>query len=194
MRSIRADHSPDTIVVYQAYPARIAEPSLRAGRLVAPFSMSRMTWIKPSFLWLMARSNWGQKAGQERILAVRITRSGWEQALAEGVLTAYTPGVHASVAAWDAAFKVAPIHIQWDPERSLSGARLAEDSIQVGVSRHRIEAFVHDWTVGLEDLTPKVRKIRSLRDQGKHRQARRLLPPERGYPVPEALRKPLGMV
>ncbi|MGW1086997.1 DUF4291 family protein [Streptomyces sp. NPDC002596] len=25
-----------------------------------------MTWIKPSFLWLMHRSNWAQKSGQER--------------------------------------------------------------------------------------------------------------------------------
>ena len=52
-----------------------------------------MTWIKPSFLWLMERSNWGAKAGQEHTLAVRITRAGWEEALAQGVLTGkYKPG------------------------------------------------------------------------------------------------------
>ncbi|WP_141653813.1 DUF4291 family protein, partial [Erwinia billingiae] len=26
-----------------------------------PFSMTRMTWIKPSFLWMMYRSGWGMK-------------------------------------------------------------------------------------------------------------------------------------
>ena len=39
-------------------------------------------------LWLMERSNWAQKAGQEHILAVRITRAGWEEALSLGVLAA----------------------------------------------------------------------------------------------------------
>lgn len=84
---IRADYDSSTLVVYQAYPAAIAEPALERQRFVAPFSFERMTWIKPSFLWLMHRSNWGKKRGQERTLAVRIDRAGWEHALALGVLT-----------------------------------------------------------------------------------------------------------
>ena len=180
-------------MVYQAYSPRIADPALRAGRFVAPFSFGRMTWIKPSFLWLMARSNWGEKAGQERILAVRISRGGWERALSLGTLTAYEPRVHASVAAWDAAFESSLVHIQWDPERTLGGAKTPDGSIQVGLSRHVIGAFVEDWIVGIEDITATARKIRGLRDRGRSREARRLLPPERQYPVPEALRRQLGM-
>ncbi|MBL8891477.1 MAG: DUF4291 family protein [Planctomycetaceae bacterium] len=30
----------------------MAEPALKQQRFVAPFSFDRMTWIKPSFLWL----------------------------------------------------------------------------------------------------------------------------------------------
>lgn len=82
MYEIRADYDRHTIVVYQAFNHAIADAALAAGRFVAPFSMRRMTWIKPSFLWLMARSNWARKSGQERILAVTITRAGWESALA----------------------------------------------------------------------------------------------------------------
>ncbi|MEV0052428.1 DUF4291 family protein [Saccharopolyspora shandongensis] len=80
-RQIRGEFDARTIVVYQAYSPAVAEPALRANRFVPPFSFNRMTWIKPSFLWLMHRSGWAQKAGQERILAVRITRQGWEEAL-----------------------------------------------------------------------------------------------------------------
>ncbi|MGF6882260.1 hypothetical protein ABIA39_002859 [Nocardia sp. GAS34] len=47
-----------------------------AQRFVSPFSLNRMTWIKPSFRWLMQRSGWARKPGQEHILAVRITRAG----------------------------------------------------------------------------------------------------------------------
>ena len=40
-----------------------------------------MTWIKPSFLWMMYRCGWGLKEGQETVLAVEITREGFEWAL-----------------------------------------------------------------------------------------------------------------
>lgn len=52
---IRADYDAETIVVYQAYPRAIARPALEAQRFVAPFSFGRMTWCKPSFLWLTVR-------------------------------------------------------------------------------------------------------------------------------------------
>lgn len=65
LHEIRADYDADTIVVYQAYAPAIADAALAAQRFVPPFSFSRMTWIKPSFLWLMHRSNWGRKPGQD---------------------------------------------------------------------------------------------------------------------------------
>ena len=179
--------------MYQAYGDRIANPAVAAGRFVPPFSFGRMTWIKPSFLWLMARSNWGRKSEQTRILAVRIRRSGWDAALAEAVLTGYEPGAHAGRGQWERDFREAPVHVQWDPERSLRGAKLEHRSIQVGVSRHRIDAFVDDWLVSLEDLTPRVRKMRTLLDAGKADKARRHLPPERVYPVEPATAARLGM-
>ncbi len=192
-RQIRADFDRQTLTIYQAYPDAIADPSLKAGRLVPPFSFRRMTWIKPSFLWLMGRSNWGKKRGQERTLAIRITREGWLTALREGVLTSYEPGVHRSFGRWEDAFEAAKVHVQWDPERSLRGAGLAHDSIQVGISRHRIRTFVEEWIVGIEDLTPTVDKIRRLRDAGRVSAARRLLPPEKVFPVSEAIMDRLGM-
>ncbi|MCA9706766.1 MAG: DUF4291 domain-containing protein [Myxococcales bacterium] len=193
LRQIRADFDRGTIVVYQAYGPAIAEPALRAGRFVAPFSLTRMTWIKPSFPWLMARSSWARRPGQERILAVRIHRSGWDAALREGVLTSFEAGAHGDPEAWSAAFERAPIHVQWDPERSLRGAKLPHRSIQVGVSRHRIERFVSEWLVSLEDLTPRVHEMHRQLAAGRVDRARRLLPPERPYPVDDAVARRLGM-
>jgi hypothetical protein len=180
---IRADFDTSTIVVYQAYAAPVADAALAAGRFVAPFSFTRMTWIKPSLLWLMHRSNWGRKPGQERILAVRITRAGWEQALAQAVLTSPEPAIHGSAAAWSAAFNNASAHVQWDPERSLRGAALNHYSIQVGIGRALIRTYAEDWVVGLTDLTPSVHKIAALVRTGQTTRAQRLLPPERPYPL-----------
>ncbi|MFE7132050.1 DUF4291 domain-containing protein [Streptomyces sp. NPDC057638] len=172
-RQIRAQYDSRTIVMYQAYAPAIADPSVRANRFVPPFSFGRMTWIKPSFLWLMHRSNWAQKSGQERVLAVRITREGWEEALAAGVLTTSDP----------AAVATAPVHVQWDPERSLRGAALNHYSIQVGVSRELIKRFNEEWLVDLSDVTAQARKAAALVRSGHAAQAQRLLPSERVYPV-----------
>ncbi|MFE6222763.1 DUF4291 domain-containing protein [Streptomyces sp. NPDC057854] len=174
---IRADYDARTIVVYQAYAPVIADAALRAGRFVAPFSFHRMTWIKPSFMWLMHRSNWARKPGQERILGVRITREGWEEALARAVLTTADP----------AAVAQAAVHVQWDPERSQRGAALNHYSIQVGIGRHLIRTFTDDWIVGLTDLTPQVRKASALMQSGHSAKAQRLFPAERVYPLSPGL-------
>jgi len=186
-RRIRADFDAATIVVYQAYSQAVAGAALEAGRFVAPFSFTRMTWIKPSFLWLMHRSNWGHKPGQERVLAVRIIRAGWELALSEAVLTTPEPSVHGSAAAWRTAFAGARVHVQWDPERSLRGTPLNHYSIQVGIGRALIRTFADDWVVGLADLTPTVHAIAGLVRAGQSARAQRLLPPERPYPLEPAI-------
>jgi hypothetical protein len=178
---IRADHDARTIVVYQAYSPAIADAALRAGRFVAPFSFQRMTWIKPSLMWLMHRSNWAAKPGQERILAVRISREGWEHALSQAALTTGDP----------AAVAQTPVHVQWDPERSPRGAALNHYSIQVGIGRDLIRTFNDDWIVSLTDLTPQVRKAAPLVRAGQGAKAKRLLPAERVYPLPAELEKRL---
>ena len=190
---IRADYDRDTIVVYQAYSRPIAEPALQHGRFVAPFSFGRMTWIKPSFLWLMERSNWGRKAGQEHVLAVRITRRGWEEALGQAVLTHPETGVYRDAEDWRRQFDQAAVHVQWDPERSLRGATLDHKSIQVGLSRHVIQRYVQEWIVEIRDYTPLARKLYGLIQSGDAAKVKPLLPRASVYPVEARLAKRLGM-
>ncbi|MDQ2800841.1 MAG: DUF4291 domain-containing protein, partial [Armatimonadota bacterium] len=159
VHEIRADYDRETLIVYQAYPKPIAQTALAAGTFVAPFSFGRMTWIKPSFLWLMERSNWGQKTGQEHILAIRITRAGWEEALSQAVLTHPEKGVYRDPEDWRRQFEQAPVYVQWDPERSLRGESQNYKSIQVGLSRHIIERYVSEWITEIRDLTPLTRKL-----------------------------------
>jgi hypothetical protein len=181
---VRADYNRDTIVVYQAYRPEIADPAVREQRFVEPFSLERMTWIKPSFLWMMERCNWARKPGQERVLAVRITREGWETALSNAVLTGYESGVHTDRADWERQLKQGSVRVQWDPERTLSGGVLDARSIQVGLSRHIIRDYVDSWTVEIRDVTPTVRKIAELIKAGRRDRAAEQLPKERPYELP----------
>ena len=66
-RRILANYNKTTIRVYQAYNNKIADEALKLGKYGDSFKMDRMTWIKPSFLWMMYRSGWGTKINQERI-------------------------------------------------------------------------------------------------------------------------------
>ena len=188
-RQIRANFNRDTIVVYQAYNSKIADAALEANRFVSPFSVQRATWIKPSFLWLMERSGWGKKSNQERTLAVRIKREGWETALASAVLT------HPEIGrdSWEKEMETAPVIVQWDPERALRGEKLEHRSIQVGLRRQIVEKFVNEWTVDIQDLTSLVKKMAAFRKAGEYDKARRLLPPEKVYPVSGELANRLGM-
>lgn len=190
---IRADYDASTIVMYQAYSPAIALPAVREKRFVPPFSFTRMTWIKPSFLWLMERSNWGQKSGQEHILAVRIKRSGFDEALSQAVLTHPEKRVYKNAEEWRVQFDAASVIVQWDPERSIRGATLDHDSIQVGLSRHIIKRFVDEWITDITDLTPVVRKMYTFIKDGEVDKAKKLLPPEKVYSVAAETAKRLGM-
>ena len=53
------------------------------------FSFSRMSWIKTNFLWMMYRCGWASKKDQERVLAVTVSRAGFDEILAN----AYTAAV-----------------------------------------------------------------------------------------------------
>jgi hypothetical protein len=146
---IRARYSADTITVYQAYSAEIALPAVRAGRFVPPFKRERMTWIKPSFRWMMYRCGWATKPGQERVLAIDITREGFEWALAHACLSHYDRERHADRAAWARQLKVSPVRVQWDPERSLHLKPLPYRSLQVGLSRDAVGRYVDEWTTAV---------------------------------------------
>lgn len=73
---IRAVFDDHTITVYQAYSKAIALPAVANQKFVPPFKIERMTWIKPSFLWMMYRCGWATKEGQEHVLAIQIKREG----------------------------------------------------------------------------------------------------------------------
>src|SRR4051812_47420467 len=121
----------------------------------------------------MHRSRWGQKPGQERILAVRMSRAGWERALGLAIPTAFEPAIFRTPDEWGRRFREAAVHLQWDTERSLRGEALPCSSIQVGLGRAVIVEYVEDWVREIADLTPRVARMRADLLAGKGSRARR---------------------
>lgn len=175
-RQIRAVFDDATIRVYQAYSHGIADAALRAGTLVSPFKRTRMTWIKPSFAWMLYRSGYGRKdEGQARVLAIDISREGFEWALANASLS--------SGAELD---KTAPVRVQWDPERDVHLMRLPHRSIQVGLSGEAVKLYVESWIQNITDVTELAHSLGDRPDPSR-------MPNERPYPAPGAIRQRLRM-
>ncbi|WP_444930695.1 DUF4291 domain-containing protein [Microbulbifer sp. SSSA002] len=193
-RQIRASFDQHTIRVYQAYNVAIANSALQNGTFASPpFKMERMTWIKPSFLWMMYRAGWGEKdSGQSRILAIDITREGFEWALQNSLLSHQTDR-YASKEAWLEAKKATPVRIQWDPERNLNLEPLAHRAIQIGLSNEAVALYVNEWIQNITDITEQAHSIHQLVKSGDTQQARKLLPLENEYPVSDLLKERLQM-
>jgi len=183
LHQIRASYDATTIRVYQAYSDAIANAALEHGTLaVPPFKMDRMTWIKPSFLWMMYRAGWGFKDdGQTRILAIDITRAGFEWALDHACLSHADPIL--GKAAWEAQKQAAPVRIQWDPERDLLAQPLAHRAIQIGLSKQAVGLYVNEWTTHIKDVTPLAHAIHALVVAGNLTEAATMLPVETPYPA-----------
>ncbi|WP_326720972.1 DUF4291 domain-containing protein [Streptomyces sp. NBC_00243] len=182
-RRIRALHTASTITVYQAYSPAIGLPAAREGRFPAMWKRDRMTWIKPSFLWMMYRCGWGAKVGQETVLAVEISRDGFEWALRHSSLSSYVRGVHPDRATWQRQLKRAPARVQWDPERDLHLQALPYRSLQLGLAGEAVRRYADEWTVSIRDITPLAHEIHALVRSGDLDSAARLLPQERPYPA-----------
>ncbi|MEU2037678.1 DUF4291 domain-containing protein [Nocardia niwae] len=191
-RRIRAVYDEHTIVVYQAYSAEIAEPAVAAGTFVAPFRRERMTWIKPSFLWMIYRCGWASKPGQERVLAITITRSGFEWALAHACLSHYERTLFPDREVWAERLRASPVRLQWDPERDLALRPLSYRSLQVGLGDIAVDHYLDHWITGIRDVTGDVRQLRTMVAAGKLEAAARALPEARPYPLPATVAAAIG--
>jgi len=180
-KQIRAIYDEATIRVYQAYSDLIADSALENGIFVSPpFKLERMTWIKPSFLWMMYRAGWGFKdSGQKRILAVDITHDGFAWALKNSCPSHPEPGM--SQDEWNQIKKNSPVRIQWDPERDLHLQPLSYRSIQIGLSKEAVRYYISQWIVCITDITPLAHEIYNHIKDGDLSTAQQLLPKETPY-------------
>ncbi|MGK5642546.1 DUF4291 domain-containing protein [Streptomyces sp. URMC 126] len=184
---IRALHTASTLTVYQAYDPAIGLPAARDGRFPETWKRDRMTWIKPSFLWMMYRCGWGTKEGQRTVLAVEIRREGFEWAVRNACLSHYLPGLHEGQDAWRRELRRAPARVQWDPERDPLLRPLPYRSLQLGLAGEAARRYADEWTVGITDVTALAHDVHARVREGDLEGAARLLPEERPYPAAEGM-------
>ena len=160
-RNIYAIYDDKTIRVYQAYNNEIADEALKLGKFGSKFSLTRMTWIKPSFLWMMYRSGWASKQGQERILAIDLKRGGFDDIVRNAVLSSFREVSDLSKEEWKEKLENSEVRCQWDPDRDIYGNPIGRRAIQLGIKGETVRKYINDWIVNITDITDKVIGMRN---------------------------------
>lgn len=165
-RIILAQYDKESVIVYQAYRPSIGNFAAKNNYLGGDFKLSRMTWIKPNFLWMMYRSGWGTKEGQEVTLAIKLKRSAFDFILTQAVHAKYIPELYESQKDWQKAVARSNVRLQWDPDRNPKGGRLQRRAIQLGLRKNIIAKYSKEWIIEIEDISDFVAEQRQylLRD------------------------------
>jgi hypothetical protein len=155
-KHIVAHTTANHIVVYQAFKAETAEYAVANQRFGYGFSFNRMSWIKPNFLWMMYRSGWASKEGQENILAIWLTKSFFEEILLESVFSSFDESRHSSVDAWKAELYSHEVRLQWDPDHDPYGKALDRRAIQLGLKGKILKRYGTEEVAHIRNITPFV--------------------------------------
>ena len=179
-RHILAQFDEGSVVVYQAYSHSIGTFAARHGYFGGDFKFNRMSWIKPNFLWMMYRSGWGTKPGQEVTLAIRMQRDGFDNILAQAVHSTFVPEVYSTHEAWKERLALSPIRLQWDPDHDPKGTKQDRRAIQLGMSGEVLKKYAREWIVEIEDISDFVTSQREHALKGNRDL---VTPQEEIYPV-----------
>lgn len=158
---ILAQFDADSVVVYQAYRPSIGEFAVNHGYFGGDFSYSRMSWIKTNFLWMMYRSGWGLKAGQEVTLAIRIRRPFFDSLLAQAVESSFVGSHYPTHSEWQKAVTASSVRMQWDPDHHPRGASLQRRALQLGLRRKPLKDYGKREILELLDISTFVLEQRA---------------------------------
>lgn len=155
---IMAQYNDDKIIVYQSYRKKIGEFAFKNQHFGGDFSLERMTWIKPNFLWMMYRNGWGMKEGQEYVLAIHLKLSAFKRYLENAIYSTYNDRLGISQDEWRKQVKESSVRLQWDPDHDPFGNKLERRAIQIGLRNEFIHSFAHEDILLIENISDFVKE------------------------------------
>ncbi len=156
-----AQYDAESIYVYQAYKPSIADYAVAHQAFGGDFSFSRMSWIKPNFLWMMFRAGWATKGGQERILAILLPRAFFDELLRTAVASSFAASGYTTEDEWRTQVAQSDVRLQWDPDHDPMGRPIERRAIQLGLRGRTLERFGREVLLSVEDITPFVAEQRA---------------------------------
>lgn len=148
----------ENIIVYQAFNPNIAKYAVENQKFGGEhYSFTRMSWIKPGFLWLMYRAGWAVKEHQQQILAITLPLVHFEKILSEATISSFENTLFPSHESWKQELEKTEVRLQWDPDHDPNGNKQERKAIQLGMKGAILKQFCTEWIVKIEDITPFVK-------------------------------------
>eukprot|EP00591_Stephanopyxis_turris_P004020 CAMPEP_0195510214 /NCGR_PEP_ID=MMETSP0794_2-20130614/2924_1 /TAXON_ID=515487 /ORGANISM="Stephanopyxis turris, Strain CCMP 815" /LENGTH=257 /DNA_ID=CAMNT_0040637591 /DNA_START=43 /DNA_END=816 /DNA_ORIENTATION=+ len=162
----RGEWDEEGVFVYQAYNKEIGEWALEHQKFGGPaWKPARMTWIKPSFAWMLYRSGYGKKGGQEIVLKIKLSHDSISHLLSHCKCVDTNRETRIKKQTHEGGGNG---RIQWDPERDLfqSGDRghvprkmLRTRAIQIGLAGSLSEFYVNN-ILSISNVTELAHKVK----------------------------------
>jgi len=160
--NIKAEYDTEGIYVYQAFCEDIANKAVENQTFKnSGFKPDRMTWIKPSFGWMLYRSGYGTKPNQNRVLKIKLSHETFCKILSSCRNKGHIGGSNARVQ-WD------PDRDIWSPEHKKHIPRkMQTKAIQIGVKGPMSEFYTSN-ILEIKDVTDIAHAIGSAHKQKKY--------------------------
>lgn len=166
-RQLVAQVEGENIIVYQAFNPAIADWAVTHQKFGGPaYSFTRMSWIKPGFLWMMYRAGWATKENQERILAMSLPMTYFKTILSQATISSFKEDFFSTREEWQQAMAKSEVRLQWGPDHDPQGAPQQRKAIQLGLKGKILQQFCTEWISEIKDITPFVKQQHQLLLQG----------------------------
>ncbi|KAJ6255094.1 hypothetical protein M0813_11751 [Anaeramoeba flamelloides] len=146
--TFKGQFDQEGVYVYQAFSDEIADYAVDNQKFGGKaYKTNRMTWIKPSFAWVLYRSGYGRKHSQNRILKIKISHETLAYLLSKCKCKDGGSGILGRV--------------QWDPARDLFSPEpksneprkiLKERAIQIGIAG-KLSLYYNKNIISITDVT-----------------------------------------
>lgn len=163
---IMAQYDNEKIIVYQSYRKEIGHFAVENQFFGGAFSLDRMTWIKPNFLWMMYRNGWGTKEGQEVTLAIHLKMQAFENYLTNAVYSVFREELNLDKEEWQETIKTSSVRLQWDPDHDPYGKKLNRKAIQIGLRNEFIRSFAKQDILKIENISDFVSEQHEILNAG----------------------------
>lgn len=164
---ILAQQTEENVLVYQAYNHNIAEFAVANQKFGGNhFSFTRMTWIKPNFLWMMYRCGWAEKVNQERVLGIWISKAGFTKILQEAAYSSFKADIYESREIWREELNNKDVRLQWDPDHDIYGEKEERRAIQLGLKNNLVKEYNNEMIQEIIDVTEFVKAQKQKINEG----------------------------
>lgn len=177
-KHILAQFDDNSIVVYQAFNSEIAEYAVKNKKFTGclSYNYTRMTWIKPNFMWMMYRSGWGSKPNQSNILAIWLKLEVFERYLENAkVIITNKKLLKQKSKKINNKNLSGSIYVQWDPDHDHRGDNHPyRKALQIGLKN--IHSFINgDDIIDIQDISNFVYTQRIIAKNKKNKDIENLI-------------------